>query len=640
MLAKIASELAKPDGLLVVTPGTELDFLHPLDVRRLWGVGPATQRRLDRLGVHTIGDLAAYPAPALERAVGHAHGAHLHALAHNIDERGVEPDRQAKSIGHEETFPTDVTDRARLDQDLVGFAERVATRLRAHAAVARTVQLKARYADFRTVTRSRTLAEPTDLADDLARVGRELPRRAAPRRRAATPRPLRAPAARRRRPPARPPLRRRRRRRLPDPPRRPRTDPRRRAAPLRRRGGSAGGPGRPQPGEPLVTIRIGLVGCGHIGFVHSYTLRQLITHRLVDAEVTATYDTDPSRAEAFATPHHARAAPSLAALLDDVDAVWVCTWTAAHLEAVTAAAARGRAVFCEKPLAPNLPDCERVAAALATVPHQVGLVLRYAPVFQALADRLADPATGRPLAAVFRDDQYFPNQGIYGSDWRSDARRAGGGTLIEHSIHDIDLLTWLLGDPVARLRPGRVALRAPRDRRRRHGHLHLPRRRGRDAGERVAPDPDPRLDPPPRGVLRARAAVARRRPLGPAPRRDVRGGTSTVTADPPAWVGTLDPPPVLARAIAEYAPPTKAFLDALAHGSAAAGAPDAAVGARRAPEWSTPPTVRPPPGKLWHRRRVEGVEGRARMSPVVPPGDRPGPNRPDPRSFVHRHAAF
>ncbi len=141
---------------------------------RLWGVGPATQRRLDRLGVRTIGDLAAYPPDALERAVGHAHGAHLHALAHNVDDRPVEPDRQAKSIGHEETFPTDVTDRARLDQDLLRYAERVAARLRDHGAGARTVQLKARYADFRTVTRSRTLAAPTDLAADLARVGREL----------------------------------------------------------------------------------------------------------------------------------------------------------------------------------------------------------------------------------------------------------------------------------------------------------------------------------------------------------------------------------------------------------------------------------------------------------------------------------
>ena len=174
MLAKIASDLAKPDGMLTVTPGTELEFLHPLDVNRLWGVGPATRRRLERLGVRTVGDLAALPEPALQRALSRAHGAHLHALSHNIDERDVEPDRQAKSIGHEETFPTDVTDRARLDRDLVRFAERVATRLRAHTTVAKTVQLKARYADFRTVTRSRTLAEPTDLADDLARVGREL----------------------------------------------------------------------------------------------------------------------------------------------------------------------------------------------------------------------------------------------------------------------------------------------------------------------------------------------------------------------------------------------------------------------------------------------------------------------------------
>jgi DNA polymerase IV len=174
LLAKIASELAKPDGMLVVEPGDELTFLHPLDVGRLWGVGPATRRRLDRLGVHTIGDLAAVPDATLCHALGDAHGSHLHALALNDDDRPVEPDRHAKSIGHEETFATDVTDRARLEADLMRFAERVATRLRDAATAARTVQLKVRYADFRTITRSRTLPDATDVAHELVRVGREL----------------------------------------------------------------------------------------------------------------------------------------------------------------------------------------------------------------------------------------------------------------------------------------------------------------------------------------------------------------------------------------------------------------------------------------------------------------------------------
>jgi DNA polymerase IV len=174
LLAKIASDLAKPDGFLVVEAGDELRFLHPLDVGRLWGVGPATRRRLERLGVHTIGDLAAIPEATLCHTLGDAHGAHLHALAHNDDDRAVQPERHAKSIGHEETFATDVTDRHRLEVDLMRFADRVATRLRESAVAARTVQLKARYRDFRTITRSRTLPDATDLAQDLVIVGREL----------------------------------------------------------------------------------------------------------------------------------------------------------------------------------------------------------------------------------------------------------------------------------------------------------------------------------------------------------------------------------------------------------------------------------------------------------------------------------
>ena len=196
-----------------------------------------------------------------------------------------------------------------------------------------------------------------------------------------------------------------------------------------------------------MTVRVGIVGCGLIGFIHSYTLRLLVEHRLVDAAVVATFDVDPARAEAFAAPHDAVACPDLDELIGRVDAVWVCTWTAAHLDAVAAAVAAGRAVFCEKPLAPTLPECERVAELLATVPHQVGLVLRSAPVFQALHDAVAGGEHGRVLGVVFRDDQYFPIQGLYASEWRADVARAGGGTLLEHSIHDVDLLRWLLGDP-------------------------------------------------------------------------------------------------------------------------------------------------------------------------------------------------
>jgi DNA polymerase-4 len=169
MLAKIASDLAKPDGLLVVDLGHELEVLHPLPVERLWGVGPATTTRLARYGVVTVGDLAALPEATLVAALGRAHGSQLHALAWNRDPRPVEPERMVKSIGHEETFARDITERATLEHEIVRLADKVGHRLRSAHRVARTVQLKVRYGDFRTITRSRTLPEPTDVALEIAR---------------------------------------------------------------------------------------------------------------------------------------------------------------------------------------------------------------------------------------------------------------------------------------------------------------------------------------------------------------------------------------------------------------------------------------------------------------------------------------
>jgi DNA polymerase-4 len=174
LLAKLASDLAKPDGLLVVEPGCELEFLHPLDVGRLWGVGPATRRKLAPLHVHTVGDLAAVPEATLVATLGESAGRHLHALGWNRDDRPVVPDHEVKSIGHEETFPVDLHDRDALGHEIVRLADKVGARLRAARRMARTVQLKVRYGDFRTVTRSRTLAAPTDLGAELAAVSREL----------------------------------------------------------------------------------------------------------------------------------------------------------------------------------------------------------------------------------------------------------------------------------------------------------------------------------------------------------------------------------------------------------------------------------------------------------------------------------
>jgi DNA polymerase-4 len=173
-LAKLASDRSKPDGLLVVEPGEELGFLHPLPVRALWGVGPQTQKRLTALGVRTVGELAALGEETLVAALGDARGRHLHALAHNVDDRAVEPERSVKSIGHEETFPVDHTDPEVLRREVAHLADRTAARLRASGHRGRTVQLKVRYADFRTITRSRTLAGPTDLAAEIAATARAL----------------------------------------------------------------------------------------------------------------------------------------------------------------------------------------------------------------------------------------------------------------------------------------------------------------------------------------------------------------------------------------------------------------------------------------------------------------------------------
>jgi DNA polymerase IV len=173
-LAKIASDLSKPDGLIVVAAGTEDAFLHPLPIGRLWGVGPATLGRLEALGVKTVGDVAALPDSALVSALGEAHGTHLAQLARNIDERPVTPEREAKSIGNEETFPVDVRDRAVLEREIIRLSDRVAGRLRKSALEARTITLKLRFADFRTITRSRTEPQTMAISTEIAGTARDL----------------------------------------------------------------------------------------------------------------------------------------------------------------------------------------------------------------------------------------------------------------------------------------------------------------------------------------------------------------------------------------------------------------------------------------------------------------------------------
>ncbi len=163
-VAKLASGRAKPDGLLVIPEQETLAFLHPLPVGALWGVGGVTEEALTSRGLRTIGDIAATPLPVLQRAVGDASGRKLHDLSRGIDPRAVTTGSEEKSVGHEITFDTDVTDADILRRELLRQSTQVAARLRAAGITGHTVVLKLRFADFTTITRSRKLAEPTDLA--------------------------------------------------------------------------------------------------------------------------------------------------------------------------------------------------------------------------------------------------------------------------------------------------------------------------------------------------------------------------------------------------------------------------------------------------------------------------------------------
>ena len=162
-VAKLASARCKPDGLLVVPADRVVAFLHPLPVGALWGVGEKTEETLTRLGLHTVGDLANTPVETLVRALGPAAGSHLSALAWGRDPRRVTPHEPDKSIGAEETFPVDVDDPAVITRELLRLAERTAARLRATGQVGRTISIKIRFADFTTITRSKTLPESTDV---------------------------------------------------------------------------------------------------------------------------------------------------------------------------------------------------------------------------------------------------------------------------------------------------------------------------------------------------------------------------------------------------------------------------------------------------------------------------------------------
>ncbi len=183
-IAKLASEAAKPRvtrngpveglGVKVVAPGEELRFLRPLPVEALWGVGPKTLEKLQARGIATVADLAALTEDDAARHLGDASGRHLWRLAHAIDDRAVTPDQAPKSIGHEETFARDLRSADSLRREAVRMADAVAARLRAHGLTGRTVTIKVRFHDFRTITRSVTPPTPVETGTAIARAAKAL----------------------------------------------------------------------------------------------------------------------------------------------------------------------------------------------------------------------------------------------------------------------------------------------------------------------------------------------------------------------------------------------------------------------------------------------------------------------------------
>ncbi|MGH3729687.1 MAG: DNA polymerase IV [Micromonosporaceae bacterium] len=166
-VAKLASTQAKPDGLVVVPAADVLEFLHPLPVSALWGVGERTAETLRRHGLRTVRDIANAPPDSLRHALGNAAGHHVYELAWARDPRAVTPESVDKSIGAETTFDVDVAEPGELRRSMLALAEKVAARLRRAGLVGRTVVIKVRFADFRTITRSRTLSSPTDVTREV-----------------------------------------------------------------------------------------------------------------------------------------------------------------------------------------------------------------------------------------------------------------------------------------------------------------------------------------------------------------------------------------------------------------------------------------------------------------------------------------
>src|SRR6266404_7427129 len=207
---------------------------------------------------------------------------------------------------------------------------------------------------------------------------------------------------------------------------------------------------------PLIgQIRAGIIGAGLIGQTHSMMLRQIASRTEQSVRVVSVADVShPAAEELAARWPGASAFESADEIIADpsIDAVWICTPTAMHRETCVNAARAGKAIFCEKPLAMSASDAAEMAAAIdaSGVISQVGLVMRFSPIYNVISDMFREPSAGRMLSVTMRDDQDFPTRGVHASAWRNDPTLTAGGTLIEHSVHDFDLFTWMFG-PIASL---------------------------------------------------------------------------------------------------------------------------------------------------------------------------------------------
>jgi predicted dehydrogenase len=202
-------------------------------------------------------------------------------------------------------------------------------------------------------------------------------------------------------------------------------------------------------------IRVGLIGAGLIGQLHSMMLRYVADRTEQSVRVVSVADLSHPAAEHLAARWQgAQAFESAEEIIADpsIDAIWICTPTAMHRQICIAAARAGKHIFCEKPLAMTAAEASEMAAAIKAsgVISQVGLVLRFSPVYNVVKAMFEEDGVGKLLSVTMRDDQDFPTRGTHASAWRNDPSLTAGGTLIDHSVHDFDLLTWMFG-PVTSL---------------------------------------------------------------------------------------------------------------------------------------------------------------------------------------------